>query len=164
MNSPNTAQLEARLDSLLETLRLATSANRCTLRIDDSARGWHVDYIVAESAHSGVNSLRGVGSIDQWAAATVKWMLEHRRLLVQPNLLNAPDPAPPPELIRLYGVTAQMLSPIFSSGGNMTGWISVHYMSRPHEPTDAELQALSTANASIVRLLEMDRGSTDSEV
>jgi hypothetical protein len=111
MKDETVARLEAELDRVLTTLVAAANGSRTTLRIDDQARGWNVNFICAEGLKPGIKSLRGDGSIDQRAAATVKWMEAHRKNLVQPDIINNPDPAPPPALMSAYAAKAQMLAP-----------------------------------------------------
>ncbi len=146
------AELEAKLDNVLATLLAASHGGRTTLRIDDEARGWNVDFVCAEAAASGVKSLRGDGSIDQWAAATVAWMDKHRRNLIQPDLTGNPDPAPPPALMSAYAAKAQMLAPLVNGAGKLQGWISVHYVEGTHTFTDAEIAALDKATADVKSL------------
>jgi hypothetical protein len=146
------AKLEAELDRVLTTLLIAANGSRTTLRIDDPARGWQVDFICAEGLKPGIKSLRGDGSIDQRAAATVKWMAKNRRNLVQPDLTNHPDPAPPPALMSAYAAKAQMLAPLFNKPGELQGWISVHYVDGTHHFSDGEIAALDRASAEVKRL------------
>src|SRR3954466_14433068 len=112
MKDESVAKLEADLDQVLTKLLADAHGSRTTLRIDDAARGWEVNFICAEGLKPGVKSLRDSGSIDQRAAATVKWMEKHRKNLVQPDIINNPDPAPPPALMSAYAAKAQMLTPL----------------------------------------------------
>lgn len=144
--------LERQLDAVLETLRQDSHGSRTTLRIDDPARGWDVGIICAEGLGPGVKSLRGDGSIDQRAAATVKWLVANKRALVQPNLVDNPDPSPPPALMSAYAAKAQMLAPLFNTDDYLQGWISVHYVDGTHEFTDAELKALDRAQTEVKAL------------
>jgi maleate isomerase len=146
------AALEKKLDAVLERLLRDSHGSRCTVRIDDTARGWHVDYVCGEAVLPGVKSLRGDGSIDQRAAGTVKWMAREKRNLVQPDLTGSPDPAPPPALMSVYAAQAQMLGPLLTGDGHLAGWISVHYIGGTHEFSAAELRALDRAREEIVRL------------
>ena len=150
--SSSVQELERELDQVLATLLAASRGSRTTLRIDDPTRGWHVDFICAEAVQHGVKSLRGEGSIDQRAAATVKWMAANRRNLVQPDLTNNPDPAPPPALMTAYAAKAQMLAPLFNREDHLQGWISVHYTDGTHPFSDAEIRALDQAKANVARL------------
>jgi maleate isomerase len=147
----NVKALEAALDVVLEKLLAETKGSRSTLRFDDAARGWQVNFPVAEALRPGVKSLRGQGSINQRGAPTVKWMEKHRQNLYQPDLSKA-DPAPPRALIEVYGATAQMLGPIFDETGHLVAWISVHYVDGTHEFTDAHKAALDRAKAEVRRL------------
>ena len=145
-------ELERKLDGLLAGLLRETRGGRSTLRIDDAARGWNVDFVCAEALQPGVKSLRGNGSIDQRAAETVKWMAKYKRNLVQPDLTNNPDPAPPPALMSSYAAKAQMLGPLLNSEGYLSGWISVHYVDGTHAFSPDEERALDRARAEVSRL------------
>lgn len=146
------ATLEKKLDDILETLLRESQGSRCTLRIDDPARGWNVDFICAEAVKPGVKSLRGDGSIDQRAAATVKWMAVEKRNLVQPDLTGTPVPAPPPALMSAYAAKAQMLAPLLAKDGHLSGWVSVHYVEGTHTFTAEEERALDRAASAVARL------------
>ena len=143
--SAEVSELEKKLDAVLATLLRDSHGSRCTLRIDDDSRGWNVNFICAEAVRPGVKSLRSDGSINQRASPTVKWMIDNQRNLVQPDIVNNPDPAPPAALIGVYAAKAQMLSPLFAKNGNLDGWISVHYVDSTHEFTDDEMKALDRA-------------------
>jgi maleate isomerase len=150
--SSEVSALETKLDDVLTTLLRDSRGSRCTLRIDDQARGWHVDFICAEAVRPGVKSLRGDGSIDQRAAATVAWMAAQKRNLVQPDLTGSPVPAPPPALMSAYAAKAQMLAPLFAKDGSLSGWISVHYVEGTHAFTADEQAALDHAASEVRRL------------
>jgi maleate isomerase len=122
--SLTTAALRQELDAILAELLALTQASRTTLRLDDGKYGFHIDDVAAEAVGPGQNSLRGVTSINQRAAATAQWVEKTRRLLVQDDLASG-EPRPPEALVRLYGVRAQMLAPI-EREGRLDGWISVH--------------------------------------
>src|SRR5262249_44038480 len=139
-----TVDLAARFDAILAILRDATGAARCTLRIDLSERGIHCNDVVAEAIAAGVKSRRGQTAIDQRAAGSIRWLAEHHRPLVQADLSGAVQPAPPPELMSVFGVTAQMLGPVVR-GRTLTGWISVHYEKGVRRWSDADVKALETA-------------------
>ena len=146
------AGLEKQLDDVLAMLLRESHGSRCTLRIDDRARDWNVDFVCAEALQPGVKSLRGDGSIDQRAAETVKWMAVHKRNLVQPDLTNNPDPAPPPALMSAYAAKAQLLGPLLAKDGYLAGWISVHYVDGTHAITPEEERAMDRARAEVARL------------
>ena len=153
MSKPDAvAKLEAELDGVLTALLDASHGSRATLRVDDPARGWNVDFICAQALKPGVKSLRGEGSIPQRASPTVVWMVNNRRNLVQSDLLTKPDPAPPPALTGVYSAKAQMLAPLFNKAGDLQGWISVHYVDATHEFTGDEIAALDRAAAEVKRL------------
>src|SRR5262249_51793912 len=107
-------------------------------------RGIHCNDVVAEAIAAGVKSLRGQTAIDQRAAGSIRWLAERHRPLVQADLSGAVQPAPPPELMSVFGVTAQMLGPVVR-GGALTGWISVRYEKGVRRWSDADVKALATA-------------------
>jgi hypothetical protein len=155
MHNIKDPQLGAQLQATLDELLIATDASRSTLRFDDLTREWHVDFAIVEALRPGVKSLLGIGGIDQRAAATVNWLVKHRRNLVQPDLVNSADPAPPTALLTAYSATAQMLAPLFDGNDELRGWISVHYVDGPRFLTSAEETALSTARSRIAQLLHL---------
>jgi maleate isomerase len=147
------ATIEKKLDDILATLLSESQGSRCTVRMDDPARGWQIDFICAEALRPGVKSLRGEGSIDQRAAATVKWMTAQKRNLVQPDLMGNPVPAPPPALMSAYAAKAQMLAPLFTKDGALGGFVSVHYVDGPRVFTAQEEGALDRAASEVARLV-----------
>jgi hypothetical protein len=150
--SEEVSRLEKELDGVLEALLQACGGSRSTLRIDDDARGWNVDFVCAEALKPGVKSLRGEGSINQRGAPTVNWMVANKRNLLQSNLLDNPNPAPPPALLSVYAAKAQMLGPLLGKDGYLNGWISVHYTAGTHNFTAADESALDRARAEVARL------------
>jgi maleate isomerase len=149
----STEAVVARLEAVLTALRDQFQASRVTLRLDAPGRGFHVDDVAAEALTPGVRSLRGQTSIDQRAAGTIRWLERERRVLVQDDLRGV-EPAPPPELVELYGTTAQMLGPLVRDGA-LVGWMSVHYNDGPRRWTQADVAALETAITAVHRVLDV---------
>lgn len=147
-----TAKVERQLDGVLAELMRAADGSRSTLRYDDPARGWSVQIPCAEALTPVAKSLKGDGSINQRAAATVKWLEKHRAILVQPDLSNC-EPAAPPALIALYGVQAQMLGPLLRADGYLQGWISVHYIGGPHPIGEKAVDAMQRALGEVSRIV-----------
>lgn len=155
MSGTNTDLVRQAEDVLAELLK-ATGADRCTLRFDDPARGWTVQLPCAEVLTGEAKSLRRENSVDQRAAATVKWLETHRRILVQPDLTNTDAPAPA-ALIQVYGVCAQMLAPLLSKDDHLQGWISVHYLNPPGRLEPEKVAGLQAAATAIRELLDLPR-------
>jgi GAF domain-containing protein len=109
------------VDDDLEQLRSALDVDRVTLRLDVSSLNFPV---IGEAVGDGVRSIRAENTVDQRGAATAQWVMRHRRTLVQPDVAGT-DPPPPQALIDLYGVAAQILSPVVR-GEYVLGWVSVH--------------------------------------
>ncbi|WP_223205874.1 maleate cis-trans isomerase family protein [Streptomyces xanthii] len=141
--------LRAEVQSVLTGLLSATGADRTTFRVDLPAHGLHVDLTAGEALGEGVRSIRRDASLDQRRLNTVEWLEAERRALVQPHFRDAPNP--PQALIDVYGVNAQMLSPV-QTGGAMTGWISVHSM-RERAWSAADQEALAAATAVLTERL-----------
>lgn len=133
--------LRAQCQDTLENLLHDASADRTTLRIDLPDHDMDVDFTAAEAIAPGVRSIRRDGSLDQRRLSTVEWLEQHRRPLIQPHFQA--DPTPPEALIQVYGVKAQMLSPI-ERHGKLAGWISVHSL-HEREWSDSDRDALATA-------------------
>jgi maleate isomerase len=138
-------EIVAKLAARLEQLLAATSASRVTVRLDLPQLGFGVDDVAAEARQDGVASLQGQTAINQRAAATVQWLERERRLLVQDDLAGA-DPAPPPQLVEIYGTRAQMLAPL-ELEDDLVGWISVHENRGPRHWSDEDKSALQSAVA-----------------
>jgi len=145
---------ECGFTELLGDLLEETSAARVTLRIDAPDHGVGVDAPVVEACRPGMQSLMGVSGINQRAAATVHWLERERRILVQPDF-TAADPRPPQALIDGYGVTAQMLAPLFD-GDSLVGWISVHAVGGRRDWGAADVEALRRAALEVAIRLGLD--------
>jgi maleate isomerase len=150
--STRTETLRSALDAILAQLLASTNASRTTLRLDDAQHGFHIDDVAAEALAPGQNSLRGVTSINQRAAATAQWVEKNRRLLVQDDLSQG-EPRPPEALVRLYGVRAQMLAPI-ERDGRLDGWISVHEAGSTRHWSAQEQEAVLHAAKQVLGALE----------
>ncbi|AJF67115.1 maleate cis-trans isomerase family protein [Streptomyces vietnamensis] len=132
--------LRAGFQRALADLREAIGADRTTLRLDLPAYGLHVDLTAGEALGPGVRSIRRDAGLDQRRLNTVEWLERHRVPLVQPHFQD--DPKPPQALIDVYGVRAQLLSPVVR-GADMTGWISAHSLTG--REWDAADQAVTAA-------------------
>lgn len=128
------------IEEILRDLLAATEASRTTLRLDMPGRNFPA---VGEALADGVPSIRQDESLDQRNAPTARWLMESHEILVQEDCATA-DPPPPPELIRGYGVKAQMLGPIVHESA-VIGWISVHYVPSRRRWTDEDIAALQAA-------------------
>lgn len=147
---------ECGFTELLGALLAATGAARVTLRIDAPAHGLSVDAPVAEVCRPGMRSLMEATGINQRAAPTVHWLERERRILIQPDLATA-DPRPPQALVDGYGVSAQMLAPLFH-GDALLGWISVHAAGGRRDWTAADVAALERSAAEVATRLGLDGG------
>ena len=125
-------------------------ASRTTLRLDTPGETYPV---VAEALAPGIASIKGDTRVgDLRAAKTFQYIERELKPLVQNDLLDA-DPAPPKELIELYGARSQMLAPIVRNG-RLAGVISVHYAPGPREWTAEELATLERCAAQVTAELE----------
>lgn len=140
----------AALQCLCDRLLAETSADRVTARLDAADIGLHVDLPAAEAVRPGVKSIRWDPSLDQRALATVRWLDEHRRLLVQPHF-DVP-PYPPQALRDVYGVAAQILAPV-PGAGSLRGWLSVHSIAQ-RDWTPADQDAARRAAAAVAAVID----------
>lgn len=124
------------LQDVVNALHEAVGASRTTVRVDTPGE---VFPVAAECVAPGVPPIRGEGSIDLRAAKTFQFLERELEPLIQ-NDLASDLLAPPPELIRQYGVKAQMLAPVVRNG-RMVAFVSVHYVPavRPWSPRDVAL-------------------------
>ena len=134
--------------TLVDELLDATGASRVTLRLDTPGQ---VFPVVAEALAPGTRSIRDDVVIDLRSAATFQYLERTLQPLVQNDVLEADEP-PPPELIELYGVRAQMLAPVIKDG-SLAGIVSVHYAPGPREWDGEDVAALTQTAEQVQREL-----------
>ena len=98
--------------------------------------------------------MRGQTAVNQRAAATVQWVEQHRRLLVQ-NDFSVRALRPPEALLQLYGVKAQMLAPVIREG-RLDGWVSVHETRRARKWSKKDQTATIAAAKRVLKALGAD--------
>lgn len=148
----DSGSLRATLQHTIDDLRQATGSDRTTLRIDLPALGLTVQTATAESCGDGIAPIRTETSLPQRRLNTVEWLEANRKPLIQNDFQLPPEP--PQALRDVYGVAAQMLSPIEIST-DMTGWISVHSVTECTWTLD-DIAALETATHTVADLLRDD--------
>jgi maleate isomerase len=133
------------LASICNQLLRDTGADRTTIRLDTDELGLRVDLTAAEAVANGTPSIAADSSLDQRALDTVRWLAANRRVLVQDQFSEAPFP--PPALVQVYGVKAQILAPILD-GDALVGWVSVHSTHpRPWSGDDVAAAERATAES-----------------
>jgi GAF domain-containing protein len=125
---------------IVEELLERTAASRVTIRVDTPGE---VFPVAAEALSPGIRSIKGATEIDLRAAPTFKFLEREKQNLIQNDVTNAADP-PPPELIGLYGVRAQMLAPIIRDD-RLVGIVSVHYAPSARRWSPGDVAALNDA-------------------
>ncbi len=135
--------LSDQLASICNHLLRETGADRTTIRLDSDELGLKVDLTAAEAVANGTPSIAAGSSLDQRALDTVRWLASNRRVLVQPHFCDAPFP--PPALVQIYGVKAQILAPVLD-GEALVGWVSVH-STVPRAWSDGDVAAAERATA-----------------
>lgn len=136
------------LHSIVDRLRVATSASRTTIRIvDDSGE----PALVAESLAEGVLTMHDGPQPVIVAAPTYTELERTRTILVQDDC-RTQGPRPPASLIEHYRVYAQMLAPVFVAD-RMIATISVHQQDAPRHWTEAEVAALRMAITEVETVL-----------
>jgi GAF domain-containing protein len=141
----STKDLVGKFKGILEELLAKTKASRTTLRLDVPERGFHTNGVVAEALAPGVKSIAGETSLQQRKSMTASLLEKTRTMLVQNDCENADTP-PPKELMQIYGTKAQMVAPVVR-GGDMVGWVSVHYNVSTREWSKQDMAALEAAVA-----------------
>jgi maleate isomerase len=131
------------LASICNQLLRDTGADRATIRLDADELGLTVDLTAAEAVANGTPSIAADSSLDQRALDTVRWLAANRRVLVQAQFSE--PPFPPPALVQLYEVKAQILAPILE-GDALVGWVSVH-STHPRRWSDDDVAAAERAGA-----------------
>jgi maleate isomerase len=124
------------LQDVVDGLHEAVGASRTTIRVETPG---DVFPVVAERVSPGVTPIAGEGAIDLRAAKTFQFLERELKPLIQDDLSTDPL-APPPELVRRYGVKAQMLAPVVRDG-RMVAFVSIHYLptARRWSPRDVTL-------------------------
>jgi maleate isomerase len=135
--------LSDQLASICSHLLRDTGADRTTVRLDADELGLTVDLTAAEAVANGTPSIAADSSLDQRALDTVRWLAANRRVLVQAHFSE--PPFPPPALVQLYGVNAQILAPVLD-GNALVGWVSVH-STHPRLWSDDDVAAAERAVA-----------------
>jgi maleate isomerase len=144
------------LASIVSELLSSTRASRTTVRMRD-VRGTFP--VVAEGVSPGTRSMSAAADIDPRAGATFEALAGSDRIIVQRDVAAA-EPAPPADLVSLYGVRAQMVAPVHGEG-SLEAIVSVHECSGPRDWTGDDLQALREAVDRVRRLV---RGSSGEHI
>jgi maleate isomerase len=150
---PDDDGLVEALTPILEGLRQATRSQRVTLRIDVPARGIHVDRALVEVRDPAVPAIQADTRLKQRQLATVRQLEATRDLLVQNDCRKDPIP-PPPELMAVYGVRAQILAPLLGADQTLAGWISVHDTVAPRMWTPEDVAKVREITARVRGMLE----------
>ena len=136
-------------DFLMTDLLEVTESTRTTMRVvgvDGSA------YLLSEARAGGDVPAMNTGSpLDPRAYPTYRYLEQRREILVQNDTRTAPV-APPPDLISVHHVYAQMLAPIVVEDC-FAGTISVHHMNEPREWLAEHVDALSRCQALVEGVL-----------
>ena len=143
-------------DGLLSDLLALTDCSRTTMRIvgvDGSA------HLLAECrADADVPSMAGrSGGIDPRRFPTYTYLEERRELLIQNDTRTDPV-SPPPDLIEVHRVHAQMLAPLIVAG-DFVGTLSVHLIGRTRDWSEEQIDALRRCRAAIEEILRDAAGA-----
>ena len=144
---------DSRLQAVADDLRQQTKASRATVRL--CAEDGSVE-IVAESLADGARSMRVGPQPAVREAPTYIFLERERRILVQDDC-RAAEHAPPPTLISVYGVLAQMLAPVVVDD-RLVATISVHQQGRTRVWSKDDVAALAGAQIAIRSLLTGNEG------
>lgn len=144
----------AKLDAAMEILLRRCKASRTTLRADIPAYNCHCNTVCAEAVASSIAPLRLNSSLNQRALATVQWLEQTHKVLVQDDCEDA-QVKPTKALMQVYGVKAQMLAPIIIHG-ELRAWISVHHVGDVRHWLPEEVSSIEDAVKEARRILTGD--------
>ena len=133
------------LQRIIDKLREETAVFRVTLRLKKDE--FRVSY---ESLDQNALSLKGPVPFDLRKAKTYQWLENEKRILVQDDVLQGPEP--PKELHEIYGVGSQLLAGVFHND-LLTGIISVHHKAHPRKWEETEIKALGKATVLVEKEL-----------
>jgi GAF domain-containing protein len=134
---------------VVDELRAATGASRCTLRRDVPGDFFPVTH---EALGTGVSSIRDERTTDLRKAPVVRQMLETGRQVVQDDCASALDDPAFQRMLGAYGgLAAQIVTPVFLDG-RLAAIVSLHQLGAPRRWSDGE-RALAAAAGERVRAL-----------
>jgi GAF domain-containing protein len=136
------AGLERVADRLCRTL----GASRVTVRLGPSRNL----PILAEALDVGVPSLARERSIDQLAAETVRWVVEHRRVLAVDDAATG-TPRTPSAMVERYGLRSFLIAPV-EVHGLFAGTVSVHVNETGRAWTREDEAAAASAAGDVARV------------
>lgn len=138
------------LRGVLDELRSACAADRCTLRTADADPSFSV---VVESRRDGVGSLIGDTTVVLAGQPVVEAMRAGTAQVVQDDCVAADDdPAFQRMLVAYGGLSAQVVTAVRDDAG-LHGIVSVHVLGGTRAWTPAETGAAAAACAEIGRIL-----------
>ena len=136
--------------SIVEDLLLATGASRALLALAIPHGGFGP---VAEAVMDGVMQIRNDEVGGEWIPPSVLQQLQRNHEIGMENDLERASPTVPRFLIDKYGARAQMLAPIVQHAA-LAGFIAVHHALALREWSAADVDALRTAQAEALAVLE----------
>jgi maleate isomerase len=136
------------LQLILEELLKLTNASRTTLRIDIPEYNSSINAALVEALAPGILSIKSLTSLDQRKLPTVIFMEEKRCNLIQEDCSNH-EVSPPKDLLKVYGVKAQMLGPLIWDH-NLVGFISVHYIPSTRHWSHSDIAALDDVKERVI--------------
>jgi maleate isomerase len=138
---------------ILEGLLQKTDASRTTLRIDIPEQNSSINAPIIEVLAPGILSIKSLAPLEQRKLPTVIFMEEKRINLIQEDCVNS-DVSPPKDLIKTYGVKAQMLGPLIWDH-KLIGFISVHYTPSTRHWSDKDIAALDDVKERVMSHLKL---------
>jgi GAF domain-containing protein len=141
--------LERVAHALLDTTR----ASRVTFRVQLPPLDFDTAFV--EALNAGVNTLGTYRPSYRGEPAIREYLRRHRSILVQDEVIGA-DPAPPPALVEIHKVRAQMVGPIFD-GDDLIGVLAVHQVDAPRVWSRSDLVAFEDAMAKVATIVESMR-------
>jgi GAF domain-containing protein len=145
---------EPQLESAIGELRMETSSERCTLRLN--VAGDYAFPVICEALAPGVASLRDFRTLPQLDGPTFRRIRREKSMVVQNDCRAAAAGADAEfaepyfrRLIELYGgMSAFIAAPVWI-GKHLEGVISVHALGAPRTWSAADIQATANAQAAV---------------
>jgi GAF domain-containing protein len=130
------------LQAIADQLQMSTGSGRTTIRVDVTGDFFPV---AAETLTPGARSFRdySMAWVEHAPTPIYDVVSRERVMLVQTDCESDERP-PPREIIRDYGVRAQMLAPVVR-GGRLIAIVAAHELSGPRQWSSEDIAALELA-------------------
>jgi GAF domain-containing protein len=151
MTDHESTEAKKELERVALRLLEATQSSRVVLRLSLNGTDQEFDIPFLEILSTGVSSLGSYRPSYRGEPAPRAHLKRTRRVLVQDDVIGA-DPPPPPALVEIHRVRAQMMGPIFHHD-LLIGVLSVQQVDTSRSWSSDHVTALENAAAKVLRIL-----------